>query len=169
MTHVIVFGALTGREIAEFLKSTMTQDGTVGVRPTPSDAEAVVYQRSLTDPHYELTIEVFADGTVSRVYDGSRTEIRIEATGRGIRALATLLSEEFGGLVQVHGHWKAVPGRRADRLPPKAKLCIAVYSLFGPISRFPSAVHDIPGLGALKDSLDAYLAEHARRTGGERS
>lgn len=157
MTHAILFGELTGREIAEFLKSRMDQDGTVAVRPTPTDAETVVYQKSLADAHYELTIEAFAEGTPSRIYDGARTEVRFQGGSRGIGALARVLAEEFGGLVQAHEHWTAIPAARADRLSPKARLCIAVLTLFGPVAGFPAAARDTAGLGALRDALDAYL------------
>jgi len=158
MAHAILFGELSGREIAEFLKTAMEHDGTVRVRPTPTDAETVVYQRSLADPSFEITTEIFRDGTPSRIYDGARTEVLIEGDTRGMRALARRLAEAFGGLVQVHEHWEAEPGSRRERLAPKARLCVAVFAVFGDIGRFPAAAQDKAGLAALKDALDAYLA-----------
>ncbi|HEY0833381.1 MAG TPA: hypothetical protein VGE72_05670 [Azospirillum sp.] len=161
MTHAILFGERSGRDVAEFLKTTMAHDGTVRVRPTPSRAETVVYQRSLADPCYEISVESFADGAASRIYDGARTEVAIGGDGRGVRALATLLAQEFGGLVQVYDHWTAVPGARADRLSPKARLCVAVFHLFGQVSGFPAAARDTAGLAALKAAIDAHLADGA--------
>ncbi|HYH19751.1 MAG TPA: hypothetical protein VD995_14145 [Azospirillum sp.] len=159
MTHAILFGELSGRDIAEFLKSTLGHDGTVRVRPTPSEAETVIYQRSLADPCYEISVEAMADGVPSRVYDGARTEVRVEGNGLGIRALATLLAEEFGGLVRTYDQWTGSPGIRAGRLPPKAKLCLAVLNLFGSLSGFPAATQDRAGLAALGEAIDAYLAD----------
>ena len=158
MAHAILFGELSGREVAEFLKTTLEHDGTVGVRPTPTDAETVVYQRSLADPAFELTVEAFRDGTPSRIYDGARTEVLIGGDSRGMRGLARHLAEAFGGLVQVHEHWEAVPGNRPERLAPKARLCVAVFGLLGDTGRFPAAAQDRAGLAALRDALDAYLA-----------
>ncbi|HYD66213.1 hypothetical protein [Azospirillum sp.] len=158
MTHAILFGELSGREIAEFLKSTLAHDGTVRVRPTPTEAELVVYQMSLADPSFEITVEAMADGVPSKHYDGARTEVRIDGSGRGIRALATRLAEEYGGLVQTYEQWTAVPGARPGRLSPKAKLCLAVFNLFGVPSGFPSAARDHAGLAALKEAIEAYLA-----------
>jgi len=161
MTHAILFGALSGRAVAEFLKTAMEQDGTVRVRPTPTAAERIVYQRSLADSQHQILVEVFADGTPSKLYDGARTEVRIEGDGRDIRTISTLLADEFGGLVQVHDHWKALPGRHTERMPPKARLCVAVYDLFGYVGGLPTALHDVAGLRALRRALDGVLAESA--------
>jgi len=159
MTDAVLFGAISAREVAEFLKGTMEHDGTVRVRPTPSDAESVVYQRSLADPEHALTVETFREGAPSRIYDGARTEVFIE-DGRGGRELVKRLAEEFGGLLRVQDDWTVVAGNRADRLSPKARLCIAVFSAFDQVSGFPRAVRDTGRLHALRDALDAYLGEH---------
>ena len=161
MAHAILFGELSGREIAEFLKATMEHDGTICVRPTPSEAEEVVYQRSLADPCYQISVEAFADGTPSKTYDGSRTEVSIQGDGRGIRALSTVMADEFGGLVQVHDSWKAVPGGHVEQLSPKARLCVAIFDVFGYVDRLPTALHNDAGLCALRSALDDYLTRGA--------